>query len=373
MQQEIVDLVAITEKIRELTFLQPPTVVVVSPEELAARVQESIQEDIENVPADEALLKLLGLVAPEVDLLQLYQALYGEQVAGYYDLETGELVVPSGNEFTQLQMATLVHELVHALTDQRFGSGDAYRELVDNDRFDEALAFLAVTEGDATLAQVLYIQQLELDAQQELLSDLFGSESPVFDSVPPFIQESLTFPYEEGLVFAQRAFEIGGFDEVNRLYVEPPVSSEQIIEPRDYQSDMPIAVTLAPPALAGYEVVYESVWGELGFALMFEQVLGDAGAAADGWGGDAYIQWFDGTEAALLIEFHGDEPADADEMFDALVAYAATMAVEESVESDGGLLYEGDDFAFVRIGDGTVVFVVAGDPVAGRQLVASLP
>ena len=373
MQQEILDLVTVTQEIRGLSFLQAPTIIVVTPEELAARVQEGIQEDIEDVPADEALYDLLGLIDPEVDLLQLYLDLYGEQVGGYYDLETGELVVPSGEEFTEFQKATLVHELVHALTDQRFGSGDAYRELVDNDRFDEAVAFLAVTEGDATLAQVLYIQQLGLEAQQELLTELFGADSPVFDAAPSFIQDSLTFPYDAGLAFVQRAFEVGGFDEVNRLYVEPPVSSEQIIEPRDYQRDMPVEVALTPPDLPGYEVVYESVWGQLGFALIFDQVLGGAEVAVDGWGGDAYVQWFDGTEAALLLEFQGDEPADAGEMFDAFVAYAATMGIDESVESDGGILFEGDDFAFVRLDDDRVVFVAAGDPLTGRRLVDALP
>lgn len=373
MQQEITDLVAVTEEIRGLTFLQAPTVVVVTPEELAARVQESISEDIEDVPADEALFKLLGLIDPEVDLLALYLELYGEQVAGYYDGETGELVVPAQDEFSELQKATLVHELTHALTDQRFGFNDAYERLIDDDRFDEAVAFLSVIEGDATLTEIQYIQQLELEEQQELLADLFGSESPVFDSVPSFIQNSLVFPYDQGLAFVQRAFDIGGFDEVNGLYVEPPVSSEQIIEPRDYQRDMPVDVPLTAPTLSGYEVVYESVWGQLGFTLIFDQVLGEAGAAADGWGGDSYVQWFDGTEAALLLVFQGDQPADADEMFDALVSYAATMAVDEAVESDGGFMYEGDDFAFVRASPDGVVFVAAGDPATGRRIVAALP
>lgn len=374
MQQEIIELAAVTEEIRGLRFLQPPTVVVVTPEELATRVQESIEEDIEDVPADEALFELLGLIDPEVDLLQMYSELYGEQVAGYYDGETGELVVPAGESFTQLQKATLIHELTHALTDQRFGFNDAYERLIDEDRFDEAVAFLSVIEGDATLTEILYIQQLPRTDQQELLADLFGSESPVFDSVPPFIQDSLVFPYEQGLAFVQRAFDIGGFDEINRLYVEPPVSSEQIFEPRDYQTDMPIDVSLVAPVVSGYEVVYESVWGQLGFTLMFDQVLGLASRqASEGWGGDAYVQWFNGSEAALLIVFEGDEPADLDEMFQALTGYSAVMAVGDAVEEGGGVLFEGDDFAFVRQTEDRVVFVAAGDPVTGRQIVASLP
>jgi hypothetical protein len=372
LREEIGRLIVLTEQLREMEFLRPPTIVVVTAEELEARVRESIEEDIEDLPADEALFRLLGLIEPETDLLQLYLDLYGEQVAGYYDGDTGELVVPVGESFSELQKATLVHELVHALTDQRFGFNDTYRRLIDEHRFDEAVALLAVVEGDATWTEILYIQQLGLGAQQELLQDYYTVDSSVFESVPAFVQDSLVFPYVEGMAFVQRAHEIGGFDEVNRLYVEPPVSSEQIIDPRAYQRDMPIPVQIVEPAISGYDVVYRSTWGELGFSLMFDQVLGGAPDAADGWGGDAYLQWFDGGNAALLIEFVGDTPQDAEEMRDALVDFVSVaMAVDDSEQSDGGVVFTGDDFAYVALIDGRVFFVAAHDPQVGRQIVAA--
>jgi hypothetical protein len=346
----------------------------VDDDELEARVRESIAEDTEDVPADEALFELLGLIDPEIDLLAMYLDLYGEQVAGYYDGETGELVVPAGESFSALQKATLVHELTHALTDQRFGFNDAYERMIDEDRFDEAVAFLAVIEGDATLTEILYIQQLTTREQQELLAESFASDSTVFESVPAFLQNSLIFPYRQGLAFVQRAYGLGGFDEVNRLYVEPPVSSEQISEPRDHQRDMPIGVEIVEPALSGYDVVYRSVWGELSFDLMFDQVLDGEDEAVDGWGGDAYVQWFDGTEAALLLTYVGDTESDGAEMYDALVRYVtAAMVVEDSSESGGGVVFEGEDFAFVRLTSSSVQFVAAGDAEIGRQIVDSLP
>ena len=375
MREEIADLIVRTEEVRGLTFLQPPTIVVVTDEELEARVRDSVQEDIEDLGADEALLKLLGLLDQDIDLLELYLDLYGEQVAGYYDGETGELVVPAGDSLSELQKATLVHELTHALTDQRFGFNDEYEAMIDEDRFDEAVAMLAVIEGDATLTELLYIQQLDLSQQQDLLGEMFGTDSTVFDSVPAYLQNSLIFPYQEGLAFVQRFYEVGGFDEVNRLYVEPPVSSEQIITPRDYQVDLPIPVEVVAPAVSGYDVVYESTWGELSFDLMFDQVLGGADEASDGWGGDVYTQWFDGSDAALLLVFTGDAEADVTEMRDALVRYVpAAMAVEpEQVEGEDGAVFEGDDFAFVRVSGGRLYFVAASDPATGREIVAALP
>ncbi len=373
LREEIGRLITVTEELRELAFLRPPSIVVVSAEELEIRVRESIEEDIEDLPADEALFKLLGLIDAETDLLQLYLDLYGEQVAGYYDGENGELVVPIGDSFSELQKATLVHELVHALTDQRFGFNDAYRRLIDEQRFDEAVAFLAVIEGDATWTEILYIQQLGLRAQQALLQEYYGVDSSVFESAPGFLQDSLAFPYVAGMAFVERAFEIGGFDEVNRLYVEPPRSTEQIIDPRAYQRDMPIHVQVVEPVLPGYDAVYRSTWGEFGFTLMFDHALGGAPEATDGWGGDAYVQWFNGTDAALLIEYVGDRPQDAEEMRAALVTYVTVaMAVGEAEAMDGGLVFEGDDFAFVARVDDRVFFVAAGDPAVGRQIVSAL-
>lgn len=374
MRQQIAELIGTTEELRGLAFLRPPTIVVVTPEELEARVRVSIEEDVEDVPADEALLKLLGLLDGEVDLLQLYLDLYGEQVGGFYDGDTGELVVPAEDSFSSYQKSTLVHELTHALTDQRFGFNDAYERLIDEDRFDEAMGFLPVIEGDASLTELFYIQSLAVDEQQALLQELFAADSAVFDGAPAYLQNSLIFPYREGLAFVQRAFELGGFDEVNRLYVEPPVSSEQIINPRDYQQDFPVAVEVVEAAVTGYDVVFRSTWGQLGFDLMFDQVLGGVEEAGDGWGGDGYVQWFDGSEAALVIEFVGDAPDDLDEMRDALLRYVpAAMAVEGGEEADGGVVFEGDDFAFVRVAGDSLFFVAAGDPTVGRQIISSLP
>jgi len=374
MRQDIAGLIGVTEDLRGLQFLEPPAVTVVSDAELADRVRASVEEDTTDVPSDQALLRLLGLIGPDVDLLGLYTDLYGEQVAGFYDGSTGELVVPASSDgFTPLERATLVHELTHALTDQRFGFHDAYEGLIDGDRFDRAVAMLAVVEGDATLTQIRYIGALPPDQQKQFLDEAAQADSAAFDAAPPFLQQSLTFPYQSGLAFVQRLFGSGGYDQVNRAYVEPPDSSEQIIHPRDYQTDEPMPVETYQPTLDGYDVSYRSTWGELGFELMFDQVLGDGGAASDGWGGDQYIQWFNGTDSAIVIDVRSDTVTDAAELESALLRFAATsMAVGEPVASGAGQALVGDDFAFVARAEDRVVFVAAGDPAVGRRIADSV-
>ncbi|HEY5685735.1 MAG TPA: hypothetical protein VIY70_10220 [Acidimicrobiia bacterium] len=372
LQMQIADLVAVTEDLRELEFLRPPTITVVSQDELAERVRALLAEETEDIPADEALLELLGLIPEDLDLLSLYTDLYGEQVAGFYDGDTEEMVVPATDEaFTALQKATLVHELTHALTDQRLEFSDRFDALIEEERFDEVTAFQSVIEGDATLTEVLYITGLPFEEQQAVLAESFAADRTVFDGAPSFIQGALLFPYDSGFSFTQRLYDIGGFDEINRVYLEPPNSTEQIITPRDFERDLPRTVDLVLDDPAGYERVYETVWGELSFVLMFDQVLGDGAAddAADGWGGDEYIQWFDGDRAAMALDVRTDSDEDALELEEAILAYvAAAMDAGEGARDGVGTVFSDGVFAFVaRTGD-RVVFIVADDPSVGEGL-----
>lgn len=371
LRAEVLELVALTQELRQLEFLEPPVITVVDNEELARRVRESIEEEIEGIDADEALYVLLGLIAPETDLLALYSELYGEQVAGYYDGDDQELVIPSGDELSPLQRATLIHELTHALTDQHFGMSAAYEALVEEDRFDEAIAYLSVIEGDATLTEILYIQTLPIAEQQALISESLEADTSVLDQTPGFIRDSLIFPYQEGFTFTQRLFELGGFSEIEKAYAKPPMSSEQIIEPRDFGRDLPIDVAAPVQTIEGYELIYDSVWGELGFDTMFDQILGGETSrlASDGWGGDRYSFFYDGTESVLVLNYRGDSEVDAEEMESALTAFiAGAMAVDTPSETNGYTTFTGEDFGAVTRNGDTLTFLAASNPAVGLAL-----
>ncbi len=352
VRRRIAELVALTEQLRGLSFTTAPTVTVVSPQELADRVRADISEQLEDVEADEALYRLLGLIGPDLDLGETYADLYGEQVAGFYDGDTGELVVPASAEtLSPLEEATLVHELTHALTDQRFGMWDVYSEAVDSEEFDAAEAYLSLIEGDAYLTQILFAQQLSEEDRGRLLAEAFAADSAVFDRVPGFLQESLIFPYREGFGFVQRLYADGGFEAVDAAYGEPPLSTEQIIHPRDYRRDLPMPVTIPewdPPP--GYELVYDATWGEFGIRAMLSQQLdmSTTDVAAEGWGGDRYRLWFDGTDVIFVYRYRGDTAADAAELAEALEAY-----VQAAADPAGSVVVrrEGADVVMVGVSD----------------------
>lgn len=361
VRDQLTQLIIDAQEARQLPFLTPPVITVVSDAELEERVRAEIVAETEDFPADEALYKMLGLLAEEADFEQIVLDLYGEQVAGFYDGETGEIVVPAREDgFSVLQEATLVHEMVHALTDQHFSFHPAYELMLDEERLDEATAYQALIEGDATMAEVQWIQTLTQRELGEFVADSLDIDSSTLDAAPRFLQESLLFPYDTGLAFVQDLYAKGGWGVVNDAYsnlVDLPGSSEQVITPGDYTQDLPIEVPIPDVDLPGYELERTSVWGEEGFRILLNQGAEAASMAraADGWGGDSYHQWFDGENAAMLIVYEGDTSADESELQTALLSYARDDFPEEK-------------FAWVDELDGNLYFIAADVPEVGEAI-----
>ncbi len=365
VQNQLEDLIITVQEIRGLPFLSPPNITVVTDAELEARVRGLIEEGAEDFPADDALYKLLGLMDQEADLESMLTDLYGDQVAGFYDGETGEIVVPARQDgLSFLQQGTMLHELVHALTDQHFGFDVLFRAMVDEERLDEASAYQALIEGDATLAEVMWVQSLSQQELGRFVAESLEIDSSSLDAVPQFIRDSLLFPYDTGLGFVQELFAAGDWNAVNNAYSTfpgLPGSSEQVITPADYQRDLPLVVELPAITINNYNLERTSVWGEEGFRIMIDQVLGESiGAeAADGWGGDSYHQWFDGENAAFLLVYRGDTARDLEELRSALLDYARTAVPDE-------------DFVWVETEEGVLYFIAADETSVGELIRAAV-
>lgn len=362
VRMQLEELIVAAQEVRGLPFLTPPIITVVSEEELEERVRANISEETEDLPADEALYKMLGLLAEAADFENILLDLYGEQVAGYYDGDTGEIVVPAREDgFSIVQQGTMVHELVHALTDQHFSFNPVFEEMVDEDRLDQATGYQALIEGDATLAEVLWIQTLSQEQLGEFIAESLAVDTESLEAAPRFLRESLIFPYDTGLAFVQELYIQGEWEAVNAAYSsfpELPASSEQVITPDDYTRDIPMDVAIPEVTLPGYELERTSTWGEQGFRIMLNQgpTAANVATAADGWGGDAYHQWYDGGEnAAMLIAFEGDTPGDESELEDALLTFAMESFPEEH-------------FAWVEQSNGTLYFIAADDVAIGEQI-----
>ncbi|HUG32373.1 MAG TPA: hypothetical protein VMM14_05720 [Acidimicrobiia bacterium] len=361
VREQLETLIVQAQEIRGLPFLSPPNIRVVTEEELEEMIRADISEQSEDFPADEALYKMLGLLAEGADFEQIFLDVYGEQAGGVYYGETGEIVVRARESLNIVQQGTMIHELVHALTDQHFSFHETLQSMVDEDRLDEASAYLALMEGDATYAEVLWIQTLSQEQLGEFIALAMEIDTTVLDSAPRFLAESLLFPYDTGLAFVQSLYtSAGGWSDVNEAYgalPDLPASTEQVITPEDYRRDLPVEVAVPDINVPGYELERTSVWGEHGFRLLLNQGSGPetVAEAADGWGGDSYQQWFDGENAVLLIVYEGDTADDLQELEAALLSFAMNDFPE-------------DHFAWVDQLDGRLYFIAANETSVGEQI-----
>ena len=191
-------------------------------------------------------------------------------------------------------------------------------------------ALSALIEGDATLVEE---QWLRTYARAEDLEELLAFSSTitgtVFDSAPAFLQKDLLFPYEHGLEYVRTLYLRDGWASVDRVFADPPESTEEILHPGSSPGPAAMAVDLGDLAAAlgeGWRELGAGVLGEWYTRLMLETQLaeGESDTAAAGWGGDAYLALRNdaaGTEAIVLLTVW-DRPRDAYEFATAMVRLA---------------------------------------------------
>ncbi len=145
-------------------------------------------------------------------------------------------------------------------------------------------------------------------------------------SAPPIISESMTFPYLRGLIFCAKIANKGGWASIDRVYHDPPVSTEQILHPEKYRSkpDYPMNIDLGAVTPGdGWKEIGRNVLGEMQTAIMLRKHGGAAAAA--GWDGDRYAV-FEGSRKQLGLIWLStwDTEPDAREFARAYVGYQTT-------------------------------------------------
>jgi hypothetical protein len=380
MHDELASLMVQAEEVRGLPFIETPTVVILDDAAFRQRVADLIAEDLDRdeLAVDTAFLTMLGMLEPGTDLYQLLIDLYTEQVAGFYDGDAEEMVVPAATDgFTPLQKITVLHELVHALTDQHFEFNDEYESLIDNGNGDDAAAFQALIEGDATHAQFVYMESMSPLEAVQAATEALSYDSSVLDAAPSWMQLDLTFPYQQGLVFVESVIADGGLAAVDTAYQDPPTTTEQVLDSSKFsRSEQPRAMQPLGVDLEGWDLYEEATFGEWGIRLILgiASSPGTATQAAAGWGNDTYEVFTNGDDVAMAMAYLGDSQRDAEELADALIAHIRdAMGAGAAEESGGGLLYrQGDVYVFLDRVDDALYWIVSTDKSAGEDLRSQL-
>lgn len=371
IEEEIGELIAVTERIRGLEFVVDPEVTIVTGEEMAARIRADLEEEIDadELAVEDRFYRMLGLIEPGQDLMTVLVDLYSEQVAGFYDGDTGELVVAAAEEgLSPFTKSVAVHELVHALTDQHFEFFEYWTELVDTDQFDAAAAVQGLIEGDATYFQVVYIQQLEPAELLALSTEALGQDFGVLDDAPAFLRESLEFPYTAGESFVRQLISEGGIAAVDQAYLDPPTTTEHLLhgvrEPIR-QISIPIL------AIPGMEELRSGILGEEELRLMFTDSATDGFRTqiAAGWGGDDHRLLYDEDDIVFVYRYLGDTEEDTIEVTQAFIELARNEMLAGQGESvDSGLLFAGEPYVWIDRTVDELLFIAATDAELGAQV-----
>jgi len=300
-------------------------------------------------------------------------------VNGLYSPARDEIVIVTDDpEAPRISEATLIHELTHALQDQRHN--------LTSPRFQAATqdADLAVTglyEGEAGYIEALYRQRCETDRWAcQRASPTSGETGASNRGILTVVLQ----PYSDGPGYVHEIVTTEGWDGVDERMADPPTTTSEIIhrEPID-----PSPIDPPSTATAGWHRYTEpgrngtEVAGEASIFVMFWYQATTIGAdtvdpgslyesegeydsrsytapPAEGWAGDALVPYRRGDDDGYVWTTEWDTPEDAAEFSR---AYRAILTARNATEVGAGTYRLTDDPFAGAYGidrDGTQVRIV---------------
>jgi hypothetical protein len=269
-------------EITGLRFTRRVPYATINKEQLRRYLEHRIKESIKpaDMRAEELTLRMLGLIPTDFDLRQNTVDLLTEQAAAFYDYNKRKLYVLEGSEAGEDERMALVHELAHALADQHFPLRKFIREGEQSD--DGSTARLAVMEGQASWLMAAYLSKRAggpADVSDAVLKLMTGtmegsaSQYPVFSQAPPYIRDSLVFPYSEGMLFQNAIFKKKGREAFSEVFQDPPASTQQILHPDRYLSRIAPVIPNPPmpPLPDEMRMLADGSLGEFDFRVLLSQ------------------------------------------------------------------------------------------------------
>jgi len=282
-------------------------------------------EDSQRMEHAELVLKKFGFLPRDFHLRQFFISMMREQVAGYYNVKDQTVYLLDWIE-PAAQRAILAHELTHALQDQNFQlekwnkalgdekdqkkkwspeNLDPTQESIDDEQL---VARVALLEGQGMAELLDYAlsfrgrnvnnSPVEVDALKRGMTE--DKQSPIFNSAPRFLKESLVFPYREGLTFIQEVlFKRGREGAFAGTMANPPRTTREIMQPNTYLAQEkipPLALPKLQPILgSGYSGYDAGAMGEFDVSIFLAQFRDPEKRAED-----LYREWRGGTYFAAL-------------------------------------------------------------------------
>lgn len=300
-------------RIRGLSPAAPVPCVVRSRQEIEKFLKETIAEKFpkDTLEMEQLTYRAIGLVPDDYDYVHGIVMAYVQQIGGYYDPDK-KLFVMLDTMPESMQLPLAIHELTHALQDQRFNLTKFLEPTKMNN--DELMARAALVEGDATAVMQDYMNSR--GRKEKAGREVTTRDVPV--PVPAALERVLLFPYIQGLTFARRILREGGFAGINDAFARPPSTSREILHPEQYITrafmpqgldvrDVEESVGVSSPLFS--DTVGEFVISALLGEALSSQTRGEE--CAQGWRRDRIAVFKDGDMRTLswMSEWDSEEEA----------------------------------------------------------------
>jgi hypothetical protein len=338
------------ERLRGLTFDHPVTQRNITRDELPKVLRAQMEKSLPYSPDDYPLiLRSLQLVdAGSSDLVGVMLDLYQSQVLAFYDPLThtyfalDRLPSAAGGALDNdtMRESVVIHELTHALQDQRFHAGA--RDLALQKDTDGSLALHALMEGEATFVMLDYVldhmgQKIgdvmaSPEALEMLTSSMNGADATIDPGTPRYFAESLKFPYAEGLKLVIEGYRRGGWKMIDSMDENPPRSTREVLHPSEYFARLAASPAVSPafddksslPGALTVEHLGEFHWRFL---------VGNAGA---GWVDDRVTVTQNlHCDTTVLVDTQWQDLAHARTFRDAYEAFLRKRGLDAQVALDG--------------------------------------
>jgi hypothetical protein len=328
------DMAAEVEKTRGLKFKRPFMRRLITREQVGEWMRRDMKKDMpeEDVRKLVTVGAAFGLMAPDTDIYAVFSGFLEAGAAAFYKPDTGTFYHIEGNDGRGAR-PIVFHELVHAVEDQYFALDEFY--MAAEDDTDKQFARRGLVEGSACHFAKKYEAEHPDDVKEmqkaQQKPELAAKQFKMIQTCPPFLIAAMgLYPYNNAPDWLAK---IGADDSaaIERLYKDPPVSTEQVLHPAKFPLDGPrdYPHLIATPDVAkvlgeSYENVDDNNLGELMLGVLLAQLkqggkyaptffsimdnktggLGIKDApktASEGWDGDRYTAWREKATGAVTV------------------------------------------------------------------------
>ena len=183
--------------------------------------------------SDNAVFETMLMISTAEDSIDIREANRGETVGGFYSYAEERIVIVSDDPDNLLiEEFVLAQEVGHAIQDQQFNLSSFDRPTTDIDN-----GILGLIEGDMNLVDQRYNKACQDGLWNEpCVTENNSDEAGGGGDLPSWGLYFQSFqPYNDGPPYIRSIYNESGWDEIDSMYDDPPMSAYATVYPDEYE------------------------------------------------------------------------------------------------------------------------------------------